>query len=130
MARLDADDRIKSTSAPTVRGVGINEQTALLIEPNGSSILVGNNLSGATDLPRSVYFMEHTIAPGAATLTSPLTYTDTQVTRVDFEPAASSFQIWSSFPASAKKYSVSATGKLVSRRTAELTSTSSSGIYG
>lgn len=130
MARLDADDAIKQTSSSTVKGIGINEQTALLIEPNGSSIVVGNNLSGSTDLPRSVYFMEHAITAGSERLTSPLTYTDTQVTRVDHEPAASSFQIWSSFPATAKKYAVSATGKLASRKVAELTSTSSAGIYG
>ncbi|MFM8217181.1 MAG: hypothetical protein ACKN82_21405, partial [Pirellula sp.] len=49
---------------------------------------------------------------------------------VDHEPAASSFQIWTSFPVTAKKYAVSATGKLASRKVAELTSTSSTGIYG
>lgn len=130
MARLDADDAIKQTGSSTVKGIGINEQTALLIEPNGSSIVVGNNLLSSTDLPRSVYFMEHAITAGSERLTSPLTYTDTQVTRVDHEPAASSFQIWTSFPVTAKKYAVSATGKLASRKVAELTSTSSTGIYG
>lgn len=130
MARLDADDLIKATNSSSVRGIGINEQTALLIEPNGTAVVVGNNPTGTTDLPRSVYFMEHVIAAGSQTLTSPLTYTNTQVTRVDYEPTASSFQIWTSFPATAKKYAVSATGKLVSRKVAELTSTSSTGVYG
>jgi len=129
MARLDADDLVKQLGSTTVKGIGISEQTALLVEPNGSSIVVGNNLA-SSDLPRSVYFLEHSVASGIQTLTSPLTYTDTQVTRVDYEPAASSFQIWSSYPATAKKYAVSATGKLASRKVAELTSTSSLGIYG
>jgi cyanophycinase len=129
MALLDADDIIKQSASLTVKGIGINEQTALLIEPDGRSMVVGNNLAGSTDLPRSVYFMEHLISAGSQRLTSPLTYSDTQVTRVDYDPAASTFQIWSGFPEAAKKYSVSATGKLASRKVAELTSTSSAGIY-
>jgi cyanophycinase len=129
MALLDADDIIKQSASLTVKGIGINEQTALLIEPDGRATVVGNNLAGSTDLPRSVYFMEHLISAGSQRLTSPLTYSDTQVTRVDYDPAASTFQIWSGFPEAAKKYSVSATGKLASRKVAELTSTSSAGIY-
>jgi cyanophycinase-like exopeptidase len=127
---MDADDLVKQAPGASVRGIGINEQTALLIEPNGSSTVVGNGLSTSTDLPRSVYFMEHSVTAGTQQLTSPLTYTDTAVTRVDFEPGTSSFTIWSAFPANAKKYAVSATGKLATRRTAELTSTLPVGIYG
>ena len=130
MARLDADDLVKQSAGASVKGIGINEQTALLIEPSGNAIVVGNGLTSTTDLPRSVYFMEHTVAAGTQQLTSPLTYTDTKVTRVDYEPATSSFTLWSSFPATAKKYAVSATGKLATRKTAELTSTSAAGIYG
>jgi cyanophycinase len=130
MARMDSDDLVKQALGASVRGIGINEQTALLIEPNGSSTVVGNGLSTSTDLPRSVYFMEHAVTAGTQQLTSPLTYTDTAVTRIDYEPGASSFTIWSAFPANARKYAVSATGKLVSRKIAELTSTSDAGIYG
>jgi cyanophycinase-like exopeptidase len=127
---MDSDDLVKQALGASVRGIGINEQTALLIEPNGSSTVVGNGLSTSTDLPRSVYFMEHAVTAGTQQLTSPLTYTDTAVTRIDYEPGASSFTIWSAFPANARKYAVSATGKLVSRKIAELTSTSDAGIYG
>jgi hypothetical protein len=130
MARMDADDLVKQSAGASVKGIGINEQTALLIEPSGSASVVGNGLTSTTDLPRSVYFMEHTVAAGTQQLTSPLTYTDTKVTRFDYEPAASSFTLWSSFPATAKKYAVSATGKMATRKTAELTSDSAAGIYG
>ena len=130
MARLDADDLVKQSPGANVRGIGINEQTALLIETNGSSMVVGNNLTSSTDLPRSVYFMEHTVTAGTEQLTSPLTYTNTQVTRVDYELGANPFTIWSSFPTTAKKYTVSATGKMATRKTAELTSTSGAGLYG
>jgi cyanophycinase len=130
MARMDADDLVKQSAGASVKGIGINEQTALLIEPSGSASVVGNGLTSTTDLPRSVYFMEHTVAAGTQQLTSPLTYTDMKVTRVDYEPAASSFTLWSSFPATAKKYAVSATGKMATRKTAELTSDSAAGIYG
>ncbi len=124
MSRLDADGVVLG---PKVRGIGINEQTALLIEPSGMATVVANP-AGVGD-QRSVYVMEHAIG-ASRVLTSPLTYTNVSVARAN---AGASFSLLSlgSSTTPLESYSVSATGRFASRNVAELLSTPSLvGIYG
>ena len=127
MSRLDADGVLDTTVPESkVRGIGINEQTALLIEPSGMARVVANP-AGVGD-QRSVYVMEHAIGSSPRTLTSPLTYRDVSVARAN---AGASFNLLSlaSLTTPLESYSVSATGRFASRNVAELLSTSI-GIYG
>lgn len=131
MSRLDADGLVQGTTVTPgkVRGIGINEQTALLVEPSGMATVVGNNpISGATNEPRSVYVMQHSTV-GRRQLTSPLTYVGVSVLRADLGGAFDLLSPPTSI-AHAESYSVSATGRLLTRNIAELTSTSLDGIYG
>lgn len=87
MARIDQDG---SASDPAPRGIGINEQTALLIEENGMARVVGNaysrKLSEALQ-QRAVYLLSAT-ATTTKNVTSgqPLTYTNVAVVKADYNP--------------------------------------------
>ena len=131
MSRLDADGLVQGTlgTPGKVRGIGINEQTALLVEPSGTATVVGNSPSGATNEPRSVYVMQHSTV-GRRQLTSPLTYEDVSVLRADLGSVVNLLSP-STSTAPTESYSVTATGKLLTRKIAELTDTSLlGGIYG
>lgn len=89
VARIDQDG---PATASNPWGVGINEQTALLIEPDGQSRVVGNAYTSTKKTPladqqRAVYLLTATantvrnIAPG-----QPLTYTNLAVVKADFNP--------------------------------------------
>ncbi|MEQ1830368.1 MAG: cyanophycinase, partial [Pirellula sp.] len=73
MARIDADGGRIAPGA-TVRGIGINEQTALLVEPDGMASVIGNPIPAGSTEVRSVYVMKHAVGE-TRPLTSPLTYT-------------------------------------------------------
>ncbi len=90
MARLDADEKVVAPALP--RGIGINEQTALLVEENGTASVVGN--PRAKNLPasaqqRSVYFMQ-AAASIYGPLASPLTYGQLGVARIDYNSSTGS----------------------------------------
>ncbi len=110
MARLDADGRLDGN---LVRGIGINEQTALLVDSDGFAKVIGNS-SNLDD--RSVYFLEKSVGT-SRTLTAPLTYTDVTVRRVDAQVVPTSFHILSLAGYNLlEEYRVSSTGRLASRR--------------
>jgi cyanophycinase-like exopeptidase len=71
LGRLDADGILPDASE---YGIGINEQTALLIEANGLGTVVGNAIDPSlplSDQQRSVYFLDATTtAPNPLTKTS------------------------------------------------------------
>jgi cyanophycinase len=90
MARIDQDG---AANDPAPRGLGINEQTALLIEPNGMARVVGNPYATGKKAPpvgdqsRAVYLLTTTdsttknVMPGQL-----LTYTDLAVVKADWDP--------------------------------------------
>ena len=87
MARIDQDG---SASDPAPRGIGINEQTALLIEENGMARVVGNAYSRKlpeADQRRAVYLLSATATTTMnVTAGQPLTYTHIAVVKADYDP--------------------------------------------
>ena len=86
MARMDADGLVPD-AAP--RGIGINEQTALLVEANGTARVVGNAYSGKLSVDnqrRAVYLLSATVVPTTVTAGVPLTYTNITVVKADYDP--------------------------------------------
>lgn len=139
MARIDADDLV---TGEYVRGLGVNEQTALLVELNGrtkvEAKVVGNLLSDSAIEARSVYVLQKELFLPTGELKGPLTYTDVKVFRAysdgergalfdlsNLEPIGSTDDTFT------ETYFVSATGRLSGRKVAELISPDSpDGIYG
>ena len=68
MARI-----LGSGSVTTIRGIGIDEQTAVLLEPSGRAAVVGHG---------SVYFMESSTKPEQLNPGKPLTFTGVSVQKV------------------------------------------------
>jgi cyanophycinase-like exopeptidase len=87
MGRLDADGLV-ADAAPL--GLGINEETALLVEPNGIGRVVGNPYApkvALADQQRSVYFLKtNTVA--TSPLSSPLNYSNIQIARATYDPVS------------------------------------------
>lgn len=90
VARIDQDG---APNDPLPLGIGVNEQTALLIEENGLAQVVGNPYVISKKSPvsgqlRNVYLLSatansvETVAPG-----QPLTYVDVSVVRADYDPS-------------------------------------------
>jgi cyanophycinase len=84
MARLDADDRLAGHEA---HGIGINEQTALLVEANGTARVVGNSYARNADLSqkRAVYFLSRRDNMSDP-LPSPFDYEGVRVERAVYDP--------------------------------------------
>ena len=98
----------------------------------GTAKVVGNPISATTGESRSVYVMQHS-SSAPRHLTSPLTYLGVSVLRADLGGA--SFSLLSpptstSTTTHTESYSVTATGKLLTKKIAELTATSLDGISG
>ena len=87
MARIDQDGL---PSDPAPRGIGINEQTALLIEANGMARVVGNAYSKKVpeaDQQRVVYLLSATASTTKNVAAGqPLTYTNVAVVKADYNP--------------------------------------------
>ncbi len=87
MARIDQDGL---PTDPAPRGLGINEQTALLIDQNGSASVVGNPYSRkgiVADQRRGVYLLSATdTTTRNVTAGQPLTYTNVAVVKADYNP--------------------------------------------
>lgn len=85
MARMDQDGL-----AATPRGIGINEQTALLIEANGMARVVGNAYSkklAQSAQQRAVYLVSATTSTTMnVTVGQALTYTNLSVVKLDYNP--------------------------------------------
>jgi cyanophycinase len=135
MARMDVDNLV---DAPVVRGLGVNEQTALLVDANGDAKVVGNLLSATSLESRSVYVLEKANSSTNSVLSTPLRYENVKVFRAysDGERGAS-FRlsdlqtVGSSADSFTESYFVSATGRVVGKKVAELISPDSpDGIYG
>lgn len=135
MARMDVENLV---DAPVVRGLGVNEQTALLVEENGDAKVVGNLLSATSLESRSVYVLEKANSSSNAVLSTPLQYENVKVFRAysDGERGAS-FRlsdlqtVGSSADSFTESYFVSATGRVIGKKVAELISPDSpDGIYG
>jgi cyanophycinase len=84
MARIDQDGL---ASDPVPRGIGINEQTALLIEADGMARVVANPYSKklpVADQQRAVYLLSATTKTKMnVTAGQPLTYTNVAVAKAD-----------------------------------------------
>lgn len=91
MARADNDIAVVN-AAP--RGLGINEQTALLVEPDGTATVAGNLNAGVT---QAVYLLDSTATsvPLIAAKT-PLTYVDVNVVRATVGQSFNINTVWSS----------------------------------
>ncbi|WP_168164304.1 dockerin type I domain-containing protein [Pirellula sp. SH-Sr6A] len=131
MARMDADNLV---TADSVRGLGVNEETALLVEPDGNAKVVGNLLSETSLETRSVYVLQKETSPSTALLSGPLLYEDVMVFRAysDGEHGASFHlenlePIEGSIDSFTETYYVSATGELSGKKTVRLLSTSAGG---
>ncbi len=85
MARIDQDGL-----ASVPRGIGINEQTALLIEENGMARVVGNPYSKKipeADQQRAVYLLSATTdTTKIVNQNQALTYTNVAVVKADYNP--------------------------------------------
>lgn len=82
MARVDKN-YLPAGEVP--RGIAINEQTALLVEADGSAMVIGNPTSDPVAAARSVYFLQGPTSSTSPTILSAkgkLTYT-VHVARVD-----------------------------------------------
>jgi hypothetical protein len=118
LGRLDNADGPLS-GADAARGIGINEQTALLVEPNGIATVIGNAYARNTppaEQQRAVYFLEGASQP-ALSPGQPLTYS-VQVVKADYNPVTSSsdsFDLasWMGLGGTSA-YSVSAAGGILS----------------
>lgn len=114
MARSDFENKVDNLP----RGIAINEQTALLIEANGTARLVGNPYAKkgtAFDQQRSVYMMS-TTTPAMLTAGSPLNY-QVNVQRLNYDPLTGTsdtfnFNNWSS--TNADLYTVTSTAGVLS----------------
>jgi cyanophycinase-like exopeptidase len=85
LARLDADGLV---SKGAERGIGINEQTALLIDPAGVATVVGNPYSKKLDpavQQRSVYLLSAT-KPADSPLHTPLDFSKVDVILAKYDP--------------------------------------------
>lgn len=82
MAVMDASNSV----GEPVRGIGVNEQTALLIDAEGQAFVVGNPYSkkSSADEQRSVYLLQDP-TPGDPLLSQPLTY-EVTVLRLTYDP--------------------------------------------
>ncbi len=84
MARIDQDP----ASDPFPRGIGINEQTALLVDEDGTARVVGNPIIvsrklSAADQQRAVYLLSATATSIMSVNASGLTYKDILVAKAD-----------------------------------------------
>jgi cyanophycinase len=89
MARIDQDG--PANDPP--RGLGVNEQTAVLIEPSGMSRIVGNPYTTGRKAPpvgdqsRAAYLLTTTVNTTKNVMPGQLlTYTDLAVTKADYNP--------------------------------------------
>lgn len=85
VARLDADGSVRDAAS---LGIGINEQTALLVEPSGIGRVVGNPYSKkpAESLQqRSVFFLDTNIV-ASSPLNTPLAFPNMQIVRATYDP--------------------------------------------
>lgn len=85
LARLDADGLVTKGAE---RGIGVNEQTALLVDQTGSAHVVGNPYSKKLDpavQQRSVYLLNAT-KPADSPLHSPLDFSRVDVIRANYDP--------------------------------------------
>lgn len=85
LASLDAND----LADIRYRGIGINEQTAVLVDASGVGKMVGNPYSRKLALSaqqRSAYFLKAT-QPAGSLSASPLNFQDVQVVRANYNPS-------------------------------------------
>lgn len=85
VARLDADGKVPDAAS---LGIGVNEQTALLVEPSGIGRVVGNPYSrkiAESQQQRSVFFLD-TATVATTPLTSPLNFANVQIVRATYDP--------------------------------------------
>ena len=85
VARLDADGSVPDAAS---LGIGVNEQTALLVEPSGIGRIVGNPYSrklAEALQQRSVYFLD-TATVASTPLSSPLNFPNVQIVRATYDP--------------------------------------------
>lgn len=87
MANADSRDLVQDLP----RGIGVNEQTALLIEPDGLSKVVGNPYTdkklSASQQQRSVYIAQGSISNPVLAANVPLSYA-VDVVRASYDPIA------------------------------------------
>lgn len=87
MANADAGNLVPDLP----RGIGINEQTALLVEPNGFSRVIGNAYNNkklsAVQQQRSVYLVQGSTSNPVLSASVPLQYT-ANVVRANYDPVS------------------------------------------
>lgn len=90
-----------STSSPTsARGIGIDEETALLVQGNGASRPVtatrSTNISTTTE--SAVYFVRPSVAPGVCAARTPLTIHGVEIKKLADSNTVFNLSDWSGVP--------------------------------